>query len=99
MTIGSISLQTNLRTLDLTDFSPLIGAGQTVTLDYTDPSTGDDTNAIQDINGLDAASFSNVVVNDSVIAVPTPTAAAVPAAASPLRRRGRAWRSTSRAAG
>ena len=79
VTIGSISLQTNLRTLDLTDFSPLIGAGQTVTLDYTDPSTGDDTNAIQDINGLDAASFSNVVVNDSAVTLPKPTAAAVPA--------------------
>ena len=79
VTIGSISLQTNLRTLNLTDFSPLIGAGQTVTLDYTDPSTGDDTNAIQDINGLDAASFSNVVVNDSAVTLPKPTAAAVPA--------------------
>ena len=79
VTIGSISLQTNLRTLDLTDFSPLIGAGQTVTLDYTDPTTGDDTNAIQDINGLDAASFSNVVVNDSAVTLPKPTAAAVPA--------------------
>ncbi len=79
VTIGSISLQTSLRTLDLTDFSPLIGAGQTVTLDYTDPSTGDDTNAIQDINGLDAASFSNVVVNDSAVTLPKPTAAAVPA--------------------
>ena len=79
VTIGSISLQTNLRTLDLTDFSPLIGAGQTVTLDYTDPTGGNDINAIQDTNGTDASSFSNVVVNDSAVTLPKPTAAAVPA--------------------
>ena len=79
VTIGSISLQTNLRTLDLTDFSPLIGAGQTVTLDYTDPTGGNDINAIQDTNGNDASSFSNVVVNDSAVTLPKPTAAAVPA--------------------
>ena len=79
VTIGSISLQTSLRALDLTDLSPLIGAGQTVTLDYTDPSTGDDTNAIQDTGGTDAHSFSRVVFNQSAVTLPKPTAAAVPA--------------------
>ena len=79
VTIGSISLLTNLRALELTDFSPLIAQSQTVTLDYTDPTGGNDINAIQDTNGNDASSFSNVVVNDSTVTVPKPTAAAVPA--------------------
>ena len=79
VTIGRIKLNTS-RTLELTDFSPLIGADQTVTLDYTDPTGGNDINAIQDTHGNDASSFSNLVVsNDSTITVPKLSAAAVPA--------------------
>ena len=51
VTIGRIKLETS-RTLELTDLSPLIAQGQTVTVDYTDPSIGDDTNAIQDTGGV-----------------------------------------------
>ena len=58
--------------------SPLIRQGQTVVVTYTDPSTGDDTNAIQDISGNDAASFTTgvsgvpAVVNDSDVAAVAP---------------------------
>ena len=38
--------------------SPLIRQGQAVVVTYTDPSTGNDTNAIQDAAGNDAATFT-----------------------------------------
>ena len=38
--------------------SPTIRQGQTVVVTYTDPTAGDDTNAIQDTAGNDAASFT-----------------------------------------
>ncbi|WP_180004031.1 MULTISPECIES: SwmB domain-containing protein [unclassified Acinetobacter] len=50
--------------------NPVITAGQTVSVEYTDPTTGNDDNAIQDLAGNDAASFTtadlpNGVVNNS----------------------------------
>ena len=50
--------------------NPVITAGQTVSIEYTDPTTGNDDNAIQDLAGNDAASFTtadlpNGVVNNS----------------------------------
>ena len=50
--------------------NPVITAGQTVSVGYTDPTTGNDDNAIQDLAGNDAASFTtadlpNGVVNNS----------------------------------
>ena len=49
-----------------------IKSGQTVIVDYTDPTSGDDTNAIQALsNGLDAESLSNTsVTNNSTVAIP-----------------------------
>ena len=49
-----------------------IHRGQTVTLSYTDPTAGDDAEAIQDLAGNDAASFSNQMVanHSSVLATP-----------------------------
>ena len=60
--------------------SPLIRQGQTVVVTYTDPSTGDDTNAIQDTSGNDAATFTTgmsgvaAVTNNSDIAAVAPNA-------------------------
>ena len=60
--------------------SPFIRQGQTVVVTYTDPSTGDDTNAIQDTSGNDAASFTTdvsgvpAVVNSSDVAAVAPGA-------------------------
>ncbi|PPC75908.1 hypothetical protein C4K68_18110, partial [Pokkaliibacter plantistimulans] len=46
--------------------------GQTVTVSYTDPTAGNDTNAIQNTGGDDAASFSGQsVTNNTVSAPPT----------------------------
>ena len=44
----------------------VIRAGPTVTVSYTDPTAGDDTAAIQDASGNDAASFADTrILNDS----------------------------------
>ena len=56
----------------------LIYQGQTVTVTYTDPTSGDDAAAIQDSDGDDAASFTTgedgvpAVKNDSGVARPGP---------------------------
>jgi uncharacterized repeat protein (TIGR02059 family) len=42
-----------------------IGAGQSVSLTYTDPTSGDDANAIQDRFGNDAAGFISITVTNS----------------------------------
>ena len=62
--------------------SPDILTGQTVTLSYTDPTSGDDTNALQDDDGADVVTF--VTGQDDVPAVvnrsnvnPTPDRAEV----------------------
>ncbi len=55
-------------TVELT-LTNTIGKGQTVTVAYTDPSSSDDANAIQDSTGNDAASLSsNSVTNNSTVA-------------------------------
>ena len=52
---------------DLVDLSQLILWGQTVTVSYTDPTPGNDAQAIQDAFGNDASSFNEPVTNFSVI--------------------------------
>ena len=47
--------------------SPLILQGQVVVVTYTDPTSGDDANALQDAAGNDVASFTVSVVNDSTV--------------------------------
>ena len=60
--------------------SPLIRQGQAVVVTYTDPSGGNDTNAIQDAAGNDAATFTTgmnsvpAVDNDSTVAPVAPGA-------------------------
>ena len=66
--------------LDLYNPSHLIGQGETVTVEYTDPTTRDDANAIQDTAGNDASSFvDRDVSNLSTVTLPKLSAAAVPA--------------------
>ena len=43
-----------------------VKAGQTVTVDYADPNTGDDANAVQDAAGNDAASLAGQAVTNTV---------------------------------
>ncbi|MFW2015496.1 SwmB domain-containing protein, partial [Acinetobacter bereziniae] len=48
--------------------APPITTGQSVQIAYTDPTTGNDTNAIQDVAGNDAASLpATTVTNDSTV--------------------------------
>ena len=78
VTVGTAPDQTVVNVIDIiadgniltliTD--PVISAGQSVNVVYTDPSAGNDLDAIQDIAGNDAAGFStadlpNGVVNNS----------------------------------
>ncbi|MFW1749156.1 hypothetical protein ACG9XW_23660, partial [Acinetobacter guillouiae] len=45
-----------------------VTAGQAVEVGYTDPTTGNDPNAIQDIAGNDAATLpTTTVTNDSAV--------------------------------
>ena len=52
------------------DISAVIRRGQTVTVSYTDPTAGDDANALQDAAGNDVATFENLAVrNGSTVVV------------------------------
>ncbi|MCW8171668.1 hypothetical protein D8B22_21880, partial [Verminephrobacter aporrectodeae subsp. tuberculatae] len=48
-----------------------VTSAETVTLSYTKPTTGNDTNAIQDAAGNDAASFAATAVQNSTPAADT----------------------------
>ena len=56
--------------------SPVVRRGQTVVVSYTDPTSGDDANAIQDTAGNDVASFTTgsggvpAVINESSATTP-----------------------------
>ena len=67
VTVSGVSAGTAAQ-LVLALAAPGIEAGQVVTLGYTDPTAGDDTNAVQDTSGNDAASFSGFsVTNNSTV--------------------------------
>ena len=53
--------------------SPTIKEDQTVTVSYTDPTSGDDTNALQDTDGNDVASFTVTATNNSTQAATRPS--------------------------
>jgi uncharacterized repeat protein (TIGR02059 family) len=59
------SVATSSSTVTLTLASPAVGLDQAVTVAYTDPTAGDDTNAIQDAAGNDAASLSATSVTNN----------------------------------
>ena len=95
VTVSGVSAGTAAQ-LVLALAAPGIGAGQVVTLGYTDPTTGDDTNAVQDTSGNDAASFSGFsVTNNSTAGTAVPdnsppvtNNSTVPTAAWPLKPAG-----------
>ena len=47
-----------------------VRTGETVTVTYTDPTTGDDTAAIQNLDGLDAATFTDQSVTNNSTFLP-----------------------------
>ncbi|NTW51545.1 MAG: hypothetical protein HGB22_03015 [Chlorobiaceae bacterium] len=67
-TISGLQVVNNQVILNLD--SPL-NTALPVTVSYTDPTGGNDTNAIQGIAGIDLASFSNVVVNNALELTPS----------------------------
>ncbi len=79
ITVGS-AVNSTRGVATLSELAPLIRQGQTVKIVYTDPTGGDDTNAIQDAAGNDAASFTTgeddvpAVTNDSTVAPVAPDA-------------------------
>tara|TARA_R100000152_G_C6770709_1_gene196988 strand:+ start:282 stop:1382 length:1101 start_codon:yes stop_codon:yes gene_type:complete len=62
-TVSSVGVSGS--TIELT-MGTAITSGQTITVAYTDPSSGEDANAIQDTIGNDAASLSTTSVTNSV---------------------------------
>ena len=86
VTVGGTSLSG--ATLSLTGLSPVIKVGQVVVVSYMDPTTGDDTVALQDATGNDVTSFTTgqggvpAVTNNSTVAA-TPTVAGVEITSDP----------------
>ena len=81
VTVSSVSASGKVVTLTLASDST-IEAGATVTVSYADPTSGDDTAAIQDAAGNDAASFTDVAVTNNSVDTTGPAleSAEVPAA-------------------
>ena len=67
------SVATSGATVELT-MQTAIQPGETVTVAYTDPSGSDDTNAVQNVAGIDAASFTATSVTVSLTTVVLTTA-------------------------
>ena len=65
VTVSNVTVNGSTVTLAL---ATPVNNGETVTLSYTDPTAGDDLNAIQDLAGNDAASLLNSPVTNTVIA-------------------------------
>ncbi|MCW8204641.1 SwmB domain-containing protein, partial [Verminephrobacter aporrectodeae] len=71
--VTTVTVQSRAKTVTLT-LSTAVTHGQSVTVAYTDPTTGNDTNAIQDYAGNDAASFAATEVTNNTPAPPDTTA-------------------------
>ncbi len=69
--VTGVAVNATAGTVTLTLTTPVV-AGQTVTVAYTDPTVGNDPNAIQDAAGNDAASFAATAVTNLTPVVPDP---------------------------
>jgi uncharacterized repeat protein (TIGR02059 family) len=70
--VASLSVDGIAHTVTLTLSSAVLN-GQAVTVAYTDPTGGNDANAIQDASGNDAASLGTTVVTNNTAAIPDTT--------------------------
>ncbi|MCW8200869.1 hypothetical protein D8B23_21380, partial [Verminephrobacter aporrectodeae subsp. tuberculatae] len=68
--VTNVTVQAQAKTVTLT-LSTAVTPGQTVTVAYADPTTGNDANAIQDAAGNDAASFAATAVVNNTSAADT----------------------------
>ena len=73
VSVGSAAISSgHTNAIVLSSFDPHVLPGQDVTVSYTDPTAAvDDVNAVQDANGLDAASFANFPVTNNSEAADT----------------------------
>uniref|UniRef100_UPI00023773BB Ig-like domain-containing protein n=1 Tax=Verminephrobacter aporrectodeae TaxID=1110389 RepID=UPI00023773BB len=64
--VTNVTVEAQAKTVTLT-LTTAVSHGQTVTVAYTDPTTGNDANAIQDVAGNDATTFfaATVVYNNT----------------------------------
>ncbi|WP_265683914.1 Ig-like domain-containing protein [Verminephrobacter aporrectodeae] len=75
--VTAITVNAQDKTVSLT-LATAVSTGQTVTVAYNDPTTGDDANAIQDAAGNDAASVPATPVNNRTPAPQSPAPASSP---------------------
>ncbi|MEJ6020893.1 SwmB domain-containing protein [Ramlibacter sp. PS4R-6] len=62
-TVNTVAVDANAKTVTLT-LATAVTNGQTVTVAYTDPTAGNDVNAIQDASGNDAADLTATAVTN-----------------------------------
>ncbi|MCW5287502.1 hypothetical protein D5041_00005, partial [Verminephrobacter aporrectodeae subsp. tuberculatae] len=74
--VTSVTVDSQAKTVTLT-LSTAVTSGQSVTVAYADPTTGNDANAIQDAAGNDAASFAATAVTNNTPAPADTTAPAL----------------------
>ncbi|MCW8209340.1 hypothetical protein D8B24_20555, partial [Verminephrobacter aporrectodeae subsp. tuberculatae] len=74
--VTSVTVEPQAKTVTLT-LSTAVTSGQSVTVAYADPTTGNDANAIQDTAGNDAASFAATAVTNNTPAPADTTAPAL----------------------
>ncbi|WP_050507312.1 SwmB domain-containing protein [Pseudomonas syringae] len=68
-TVTAVTINAVTKTATLT-LATAVTAGQTVTVAYTDPTVGNDLNALQNAAGTDAASFTAAAVTNNTVAPP-----------------------------
>jgi uncharacterized repeat protein (TIGR02059 family) len=79
-TVSGVAVSANTVTLTL---ATGVAHGEAVTVAYTDPTSGNDVNAVQDVAGNDAASLAaTAVTNNTPVPVPGDTASPVFASAA-----------------
>jgi uncharacterized repeat protein (TIGR02059 family) len=69
--VTAVAVNAAAKTVTLT-LTTTVVAGQAVTVAYTDPTAGNDANAIQDAAGNDAASFAATAATNLTPAIPDP---------------------------
>ena len=79
-TVTGVAVNTTAKTVSLTLATPVVN-GEAVTVSYTDPTGGNDGNAIQDVAGNDALSLGATTVTNNT-PVPADTTAPVFASAT-----------------
>ncbi len=80
--VTAVAVNAAAKTVTLT-LTRLISFGETITVAYTDPTGGDDANAIQDAAGNDAASLAVTPAINNTAAPPAPPAPPTPPQANP----------------